>query len=529
MSIRRRIIDYSRGNSLHGFWRLYRLQKKMRPGLLRDILTFFMSRSAHRHGGYIGPDAVIKGALSLPHGLHGIFISRFAVIGENCWIYQNATIGESARRAPVIGDGCLIGAGAVLIGDIKIGNHVKIGAGAVVTTDIPDGCTVVSQPARILPPDREEISEKTGRAWIEVNTANLRHNVRTLQNAMPAGCRLMAVVKAQAYGHGAYEISCALNQMGVSAFAAASIDEALLLRRRGIRGEILILGHTDTARARQLQEYDLMQTLTDLEYAGKLNSQGIPVRVHIKIDMGMHRLGLAHKDVSGVREVFGMKYLDICGMYTHLCCADSRLPEDEAFTRKQIKRFYNLSDALAQSGIRLPKLHIQSSYGFLNYPETACDYIRAGVALYGVYSSPGDETRLKLDLRPVLSLKSRIVLVRNLKKGSSAGYGRAFTAQRDSRIAILAAGYGDGYPRSLSCGRGSVLVRGQRVPVIGRVCMDQMAIDITDVKDAAVGDTALLIGEEIEELTAPAVAGQSGSISNELLCRLGQRLPVILA
>lgn len=133
------------------FWRLYRLQKKISTGAVHDILTFFLSRCAHRHGGYIGPDTVIKSELSLPHGLHGIFISRYATIGENCCIYQNVTIGEVNRKAPVIGDNCLIGAGAVIVGDVTIGSNVKIGAGAVVNSDVPDGCTVVSQPMRILP------------------------------------------------------------------------------------------------------------------------------------------------------------------------------------------------------------------------------------------------------------------------------------------------------------------------------------------------------------------------------------------
>ena len=150
MSIRRKLIDYARGNDMDYFWKLYQLQQKAKEGLRRDILTFCLSRCAHRHGGYIGPDTVIEGRPSLPHGVHGIFISRYAKIGENCCIYQNVTIGEVNRKAPVIGDNCLIGAGAVLIGDIRVGNHVKIGAGAVVNVDIPDGCTVVSQSVRIL-------------------------------------------------------------------------------------------------------------------------------------------------------------------------------------------------------------------------------------------------------------------------------------------------------------------------------------------------------------------------------------------
>ena len=151
MNIRRRIIDYSRGNNLHHFWRLYRIQKKTgRDGIVHDILTFLLSRCAHRHGGYIGPDTVIKNHLSLPHGLHGIFISRYAQIGENCCIYQNVTIGEIDRKVPVIGNNCLIGAGAVIIGDIRIGDNVKIGAGAVVNTNVPDNYTVVSQPMRMI-------------------------------------------------------------------------------------------------------------------------------------------------------------------------------------------------------------------------------------------------------------------------------------------------------------------------------------------------------------------------------------------
>ena len=150
MSIRRRIIEYSRGNSLTWFWRFYRWQKAAKHLFSRDVFTFFMSRSAQRHGGYVGPDTVFQDIPSLPHGLHGIFISRYAVIGKDCWIYQNVTIGEVNGKAPVIGDGCFIGAGAIIVGDIRIGNNVKIGAGAVVSTDIAEGCTVVSQPPRII-------------------------------------------------------------------------------------------------------------------------------------------------------------------------------------------------------------------------------------------------------------------------------------------------------------------------------------------------------------------------------------------
>jgi serine/alanine racemase len=338
----------------------------------------------------------------------------------------------------------------------------------------------------------------------------------------------MAVVKAQAYGHGAVLTASHLNKMGVRAFAVATIDEGIALRKGGVCGEILILGYTEVSRASELKEYDLLQTLVSFEYAEALNHQGIAVKVHIKIDTGMHRLGIACGELSAVRKVFFMENLNICGMFTHLCCSDSRHPDDVAFTRGQIDNFYNMADSLRDSGIILPKLHIQSSYGLLNYPDLACDYVRVGIALYGVLSSPADDTVVKPDLRPVLSLKSRVVLIRNVEAGENVGYGRHFTAGRDTRIAILPIGYGDGFPRNLSDPKGSVLIDQYVVPVVGRICMDQLAVDITDTDGVSVGDIVTLAGAEgYDKLSVPVVADSSGSISNELLCRMGARLPVI--
>lgn len=369
---------------------------------------------------------------------------------------------------------------------------------------------------------------ETERAWIEINMENLRHNVRSLQKAMRPGCELMAVVKADAYGHGDALVASELNRMGIRAFAVATIEEGIRLRERGIQGEILILGYTCVCRASQLKEYDLTQTLISLAYGESLNRQGIGVKVHIKIDTGMHRLGIPDGDLPGVGKVFAMKNLNVCGIFTHLCCPDSRRPDDVAFTRKQIGRFFCLTDALRGGGVALPKLHIQSSYGLLNYPDVACDYARIGIVLYGVYSSPDEDTVLKPDLRPVLSLKSRVALVLPVAAGESVGYGRSFAPGRDARIAILPVGYGDGFPRNLSNGKGSAFIKGHRAPVVGRICMDQLAVDVTDVENVAAGDIAVLIGPEGGgELSAPAVAARFGSISNELLCRMGARLPVV--
>ena len=369
----------------------------------------------------------------------------------------------------------------------------------------------------------------TERSWIELNIENLKHNVRMLRKAIPPACELMAVVKADAYGHGACATAAVLNQMEITAFAVATVEEGIQLRKHGIRGEILILGYTDVKRVQDLQKYDLTQTLLDFAYAQALNSRNAAVKTHIKIDTGMHRLGISSEEISAVRKVFEMKNLKICGIYTHLCCADSRLPEDIAFTRRQIDSFYRVTDALKNSGIQLPKLHIQSSYGFLNYPDLVCDYVRVGIALYGVSSVPDNEAVLQPALRPVLALKSRVVLIRFIGKGDSVGYGRTFVAGRDSRIAVIPVGYGDGFPGSLSGKNVSVLVNRQSVPVVGRICMDQLTVDITDAENVKVGDVVTLIGTEAEQnVAAPVVAQRADSISNELLCRLGTRLPIVM-
>lgn len=366
------------------------------------------------------------------------------------------------------------------------------------------------------------------RAWIEIDFNNLKHNVNTLKSAMPKGCDLMAVVKAEAYGHGAFEVATYINQIGVKAFAVATIDEGIKLRSYGIQGEILILGFTSPARARELHKYDLMQTLIDYDYALLLNSQGYNIKAHIKIDTGMHRLGFDNTDTKSIIEAFGMKHIEICGIYTHLCVSDSLTAEDVNFTEMQIERFYKSLDSLKENGIEIPKTHIQGSYGLLNYPELECSYVRAGVSLYGVLSSPDDRTRLHLDLRPVLSLKSQVALLRWVQSGESIGYGRTFIAKKDTRIAILSIGYADGFPRNLSCGNGEVLINGQCVPIIGRICMDQLAVNVTNIDNVCVGDVATLIGQDSnEKILAATVADNSYSITNELLSRMGSRLKVI--
>ncbi len=369
---------------------------------------------------------------------------------------------------------------------------------------------------------------KKARSWIEIDLNNLSRNVNTLNKMLPEKCELMAVVKAQAYGHGAYEVATHLNQMGVKAFAVATIDEGIELRRYGITGEILILGYTAPMRAKELRKYDLIQTLIDYEYAWALNEQGYFVKGHIKIDTGMHRLGYTCEDIEKIENTFSMKHINVCGIFTHLCSSDSHDETEQSFTRMQIANFYNVIEMLKNDGITIPKIHIQSSYGLLNYSELNCDYVRVGISLYGVSSAFNDETKQHIDLRPVLALKARVILLRVIQKGESVGYSRSFVAERDSRIAILPIGYADGFPRNLSCGKSYVLISGQKAPIVGRICMDQLAVDVTDIPDVKVGMTAMLIGREgTEEITTPMVAENTDSISNELLCRMGRRLEII--
>ena len=366
------------------------------------------------------------------------------------------------------------------------------------------------------------------RAYLEIDLKNLEHNVKVLKNAMPPHCELMAVAKAECYGHGMYGTTVYLNQIGVSAFAVATIDEGIRLRKYGISGEILILGYTSPMRAKELCKYKLTQTLIDYEYSLLLDEQGYKVTAHIKVDTGMYRLGFDADDTKEIVTAFSLENIEITGIFTHLCSADSRAEEDVDFTHKQIGEFYNSLDNLRKGGVRIPKVHIQSSYGLLNYPEIKSDYVRAGIALYGVLSSPNDETKLKLDLRPVLSLKARVVLLRKIRKGETVGYSRAFTASRDSLIAILPIGYADGFPRNLSCGNSYVLIGGRQAPIVGKICMDQLAVDVTDIPNVKTGSIATLIGKDgKEEITAPMVAESAESITNELLSRMGHRLNII--
>lgn len=365
----------------------------------------------------------------------------------------------------------------------------------------------------------------SGRAWVELNMEHLRHNIRILQERLPKGCRLMPAVKANAYGHGTELIVRECLRAGIEDFCVATAEEGAQVRCQGAKGTVLVLGYTPPEQFGLLESFRLTQTAVDYEYALKLNCYGRPLRIHIAVDTGMHRLGEGWDCIGRIRQIFFLKNLEVAGIFTHLCAADGHGRGQRAFTKRQAERFWKTVRALEKEGMDCGQAHLLGSYGALSYPEFGGAFARCGIALYGVMSSRADERRMETGLLPVLSLYAGVVSVRTLEKGECAGYGLAFRARRRTRLAVLSVGYADGVPRRLSCGKGYVLVGGKRAPIAGRICMDQMLVDVTGIAGVKAGDRAVLIGRDGKEsISVCDMAGRAGTISNEILSCLGARL-----
>ncbi len=358
------------------------------------------------------------------------------------------------------------------------------------------------------------------RAWREIDLSALRHNARVLQDLLPQGCQLMAVLKADAYGHGAVRTARCLQKAGVGAFAVACLAEGAALRKGGVRGTILILGYTPPDLVPLLRRWRLSQAVVDEAHGHALADMGLPVRVHLALDTGMHRLGIPAEDAAALARLFRRRELRIAGVFSHLCVSDDL--RREPFTQAQLDRFYSALDRLRRQGLDPGEVHIQASSGLLNLPPQPCAYVRAGIALYGVPS--GGAPRQWPGLRPALSLRARVACVRTLQPGDRAGYGLEFQAERETRLAVLTIGYADGLPRELARRGGRVLLHGHSCPMAGRMCMDQLLVDVTEVPQARPGDTATLIGWDGGAfLPAEELAERCGTIPNELLSRLGSR------
>ncbi len=366
---------------------------------------------------------------------------------------------------------------------------------------------------------------KGDRAWVEIDLENLKNNVEEIKSSIHDNCEFMAVVKANGYGHGSVEISRYLNKINVYNFAVATINEAIELREGGVRGDILILGYTHPSRFNDLIKYDLIQTIVDYNYAEDLKKFEKIIRVHLKIDTGMHRLGEDFHNLDTINKIFSFKNLKIEAIFSHLYVVDSDNKEDIFCTEEQIKNFFKIAEDIKERFNKNIKLHIQNSYGALNYPNLPCDYVRIGISMYGVKSSLNDNIKSNVRLKPVLSIKARVAVVKGIHNGDSVSYGREFIAKSDMRVATVTIGYADGIPRNISQSNTYVLVNGRKAPIIGRVCMDQLMIDVTNINHIEEGDMVTLIGKDKENyISVEEVAEAAGTITNEFLSRLSKRL-----
>ncbi|MCI9136282.1 MAG: serine racemase VanT catalytic subunit [Lachnospiraceae bacterium] len=363
-----------------------------------------------------------------------------------------------------------------------------------------------------------------GRAWIELDMEHLKHNTEQFRRLLPKDCALMPAVKANAYGHGAVPVSRALQEHGVKSFCVASAAEGIELREAGITGEILVLSYSHPEQFRDLLAYDLTQTVVDGNYAEELHRDGRKFTVHVGVDTGMHRLGERWENIEEIVRIFQFSNLKVTGIYSHLCVSDGITQAERAYTLEQIHHFEHVAEELHRRGFHGFKCHLQGSYGILNYSELCFDYARAGIALYGILSGKSDWVNAAVDLKPVLSLKARVESVKMLYQGESAGYGLTYSAGKNRKIGILSIGYADGVPRNLSnCGY--VLCKGKAAPIVGRICMDQMMVDFSGIEQVKAGDEAVLIGKSGElEIRAEDMAQWAGTISNEILSRMGERL-----
>ncbi|MBC5630385.1 serine racemase VanT catalytic subunit [Clostridium sp. NSJ-6] len=366
---------------------------------------------------------------------------------------------------------------------------------------------------------------KGDRAWVEIDLENLKNNVEEIKSSIHDNCEFMAVVKANGYGHGSVEISRYLNKINVYNFAVATINEAIELREGGVRGDILILGYTHPSRFNDLIKYDLIQTIVDYNYAEDLKKFEKIIRVHLKIDTGMHRLGEDFHNLDTINKIFSFKNLKIEAIFSHLYVVDSDNKEDIFCTEEQIKNFFKIAEDIKERFNKNIKLHIQNSYGALNYPNLPCDYVRIGISMYGVKSSLNDNIKSNVRLKPVLSIKARVAVVKGIHNGDSVSYGREFIAKSDMKVATVTIGYADGIPRNISQSNIYVLVNGRKAPIIGRVCMDQLMIDVTNINHIEEGDMVTLIGKDKENyISVEEVAEAAGTITNEFLSRLSKRL-----
>ena len=371
--------------------------------------------------------------------------------------------------------------------------------------------------------------------WAEIDLDALRHNFRAVK-ARAGEMPLCAVVKADSYGHGAVECAKVFAEEGAAWLAVSCLAEARQLRKSGLTLPILILGHVEPGCAPVLIQEDITAACYSLPQAKALSeaacAAGVKVKVHLKADTGMGRIGFAlrtdfDKAIAEMLEACALPGLHMTGLFQHFAVADDNSADNIAYTNEQYQLFVRAYKALKAAGLEPPLVHCDNSAGVMLHPEwpkgeiTASCMARPGIILYGF--DPSDEVRFG-KFRPVMKLKTVVSMVKELQPGQSTSYGRRFTAEKPTKVATLCTGYADGYPRQLSCGKGIVEIHGTPCPVLGRVCMDQLMVDVTALPDVQEGDEAILWGGEVSD-SAEDIARKTDTISYEVLCGVSRRVP----
>ncbi|MDO4302653.1 MAG: alanine racemase [Bacillota bacterium] len=372
------------------------------------------------------------------------------------------------------------------------------------------------------------------RVYAEVNLDAIRSNMENMKANLAQGTKMIGVIKTDGYGHGAVPLGKELEMLDyVWGFAVATAEEALLLRHAGLKKPVLILGYTFPYSYESLIRedirmavfrYDTLKELSETCAALKRKGVNAKAKVHVKVDTGMSRIGVTpdEKGLAFVQSAFDTENVEVEGIFTHFARADET---DKSAAKKQLSAFESFLQLIKdRTGKEIPLKHCSNSAGIIELPEANMDVVRAGITLYGLW--PSEQVRKDIvSLTPALSLYSHIVYIKEIEAGTQVSYGGTFTAASRMRIATIPAGYGDGYPRGLS-GKGYVLVHGRRAPILGRVCMDQFMIDVTNIPEAVQGDRVTLIGQDGQEKITMEMLGEiSGRFNYELACDLGKRIP----
>lgn len=376
--------------------------------------------------------------------------------------------------------------------------------------------------------NKNEIDTSNFRAWAEIDLSKLKHNVEVIRKLLHDDVDIIGVVKANAYGHGDIVVSKYLESIGVKHFAVAFIEEAIKLRKSGIKGEIIILGWTPCCRKDELIKYDLCQTLVSEEYAEELNKLPGVVKGYIKLNTGMNRLGEPKEHLDLIKKMFDLDNIQIEGIFSHLSRSDSNLEVDIEFTKQQISNFDFILNKLKEDGYKPKNIHLQNSYGIVTYRDLHYNLVRPGIILYGVPSDPLDDTLNHLadnmKFEAPLSLRCKVAMVKEITQGESVGYGNNYTATEHVKVATITIGYADGLSRLISKKDMKVLVNGKFAKQIGNVCMDQMMIDVSGI-DVYEGDIVTLIGQDGDNyLPVNQISLLSNTITNETLSVIGERV-----